>query len=163
MGRPRKDSNDDFSGVNDYATNNDNQENEAVLKQPAIEPENAFFNVKEIHVSRIAKLLDSGYDEVIIHGDGSMFAGRNGQLFDGKSHKDGSDHHKTFNSGAEEINKNDMVSRAKYRAFYRKGDKLPKDKNEIISTFYLTQAKEIQFKKTDESSKVFSNIITLKD
>jgi hypothetical protein len=162
MGRPRKDSNDDFSGANDYLPSSDNQEKGLDLKVP-VEPENTFFNVKEIHISRIAKLLDSGYDEVIIHGDGSMFAGREGQLFNGKSHREGSDHHKTFNAGAEEINKNDMVSRAKYRAFYKKGDKLPKDKSEIISTFYLTQAKEIQFKKTDESSKVFSNIITLKD
>lgn len=136
-----------------------NEVNEVVSAQ---EPEvkKTIFNIKAIHVSRINKLLESGFDEVIIHGDGSMFAGKTGQLFDGKTHKEGSDYHKEFNSGVE-MNENEAVARGKFRASFTKSN-APKSEQQIIKAFYDTQAREMQ-NETKPEIKGFANVVTLKD
>ena len=92
------------------------------------------FNISNIHVSRVKSLLNK-FDTVIIHGDGAMFAGSDALT--------GSDYHKSFNAGYE-VNKAEVISRAKFRAIYKKGDAAPTCPEDILSEFYLNANKEIQ-------------------
>jgi len=124
---------------------------------------NTIFNVKPIHVARIEAYLQAGYDKVIIHGDGAMFCGKTGQLFEGKTMEEGSDHHREFNSGVAEINKDELVARAKFRAIYKKGDELPKTVEDIIQEFYDNQAREMQASVKQDLSSGFKNAVTNPD
>jgi hypothetical protein len=124
---------------------------------------NTIFNVKPIHITRIKAILDAGYDTVIIHGDGMMFAGKKDQTFDGKTVKDGSDHHKEYNSGVAEINKDEPVSRAKFRAIYKTGDTLPQTPDDVIQEFYDNQNRELQSSTKPETKEGFRNSITVAD
>jgi len=124
---------------------------------------NTIFNVRPIHVARIKAYLDAGYDKVIIHGDGMMFCGKTGQTFDGKTMEFGSDHHKEFNSGVAEINKNELIARAKFRAIYVKGGELPSTPEEVIQEFYDNQAREMQSATKPELATNFKNAVTVPD
>jgi len=121
-----------------------------------------YFNVKQIHIARIGAYLKV-YDTVIIHGDGHMFAGKNGVLINGKSFMDGSDHHKEFNSGADSFNKDEIVGRAKFRAIYNRGDELPTTPEEVIQEFYENQKREMQAATRPELTTGFKNAVTLPD
>jgi predicted lipid-binding transport protein (Tim44 family) len=99
--------------------------------------------------------LKAGYEPVIIHGDGHMFAGA--------SAMEGSDHHKEYNSGVAEINKDEIISRAKFRAIYYKNSELPTTPEDIIQEFYDQQAKELQNVTKAEVSTNFANAITIED
>ncbi len=124
---------------------------------------NTVFNVRPIHVARIKAHIDAGYDTVIIHGDGMMFAGKAGQTFDGKTVQDGSDHHREFNSGVSEINKDEVVARSKFRAIYKKGDPLPGTLEDIIQEFYDNQNREMQNATRPEVKEGFRNAVTIPD
>lgn len=123
----------------------------------------SFFNVRPIHVARIRHYLENGMDKVIIHGDGMMFGGEKGKLYDGKTIEEGSDHHREFNSGVAEINKNEIVSRAKFRAIYEKGGELPESPDDIIKEFHINQAKETVNETKAQTNNGFSNSITIED
>jgi hypothetical protein len=116
---------------------------------------NTLFNVQPIHVARIKAYLNAGHEPVIIHGDGMMFAG--------KASQEGSDHHKEYNSGVAEINKDEIISRAKFRAVYSKSDELPTIPEDVIQSFYDNQAKELQNITRAEVNTNFSNAITIED
>ena len=123
--------------------------------------QNTVFNVKPIHISRIKAYLDAGFNPVIIHGDGSMFVSfekADGTKVNGK---DGSDHHVEFNSGVAEINKDEKISRAKFRAIYNKGDELPETPTDVVKEFYNNQAREMQNQTIQEMSHGFENTVTL--
>lgn len=133
--------------------------NKAVAEALASQNE-TYFNVKPIHVARIAAYLKV-YDTVVIHGDGHMFAGKNGQNINGKSFMDGSNHHIEFNSGADSFNKDEVVGRAKFRAIYNRGDELPTTPAEVIQEFYENQKREMQQATRPELSTGFKNAVTL--
>jgi hypothetical protein len=116
---------------------------------------NTLFNVQPIHVARIKAYINAGHSPIIIHGDGHMFAGKLAQ--------EGSDHHKEFNSGVAEINKDEVISRAKFRAVYKKGDELPTTPEDVIQEFYDNQARELQNITKAEINTGFSNAITISD
>jgi hypothetical protein len=116
---------------------------------------NTLFNVQPIHVARIGAYLNAGHEPVIIHGDGHMFAG--------KSAMEGSDHHKEYNSGVAEINKDEIISRAKFRAIYQKNSELPTTPEDIVQEFYDNQAKELQNVTKAEVASNFANAITIED
>ena len=105
------------------------------------------FNISNIHVSRVKSLLNK-FDTVIIHGDGAMFAGSDALT--------GSDYHKSFNAGYE-VNKAEVISRAKFRAIYKKGDAAPTCPEDILSEFYLNANKEIQDTTKPELAKTNNN------
>lgn len=124
---------------------------------------NTMFNVRPIHIARIKAHLDAGFEDVTIHGDGQLFAtftGKDGVKVDGKI---GSDHHKEFNSGVEEINKDEVISRAKFRVTYRKGDTLPGTPEEVIKDFYDNFAREMKEKTKPEIQTGFKNAAYVAD
>ena len=121
------------------------------------------FNVKPIHVVRIKANLDAGCEDVTIHGDGMIFVtftGRDGKLVDGKL---GSEHHKEFNSGVAEINKDEVIARAKFWARYKRGEELPTTPEEIIQEFYDNQTRETQTKTKPEAVGGFKNAFSIAD
>ena len=121
-----------------------------------------YFNIKPIHIARIGAYLKV-YDTVVIHGDGHMFAGKNGVNINGKTFMDGSDHHIEFNSGADSFNKDEVVGRAKFRAIYNRGDELPTTPEEVIQEFYENQKREMQQATRPEMNTGFKNAVTLPD
>jgi hypothetical protein len=122
-----------------------------------------FFNVKDIHIERINALLNAGNDKVIIHGDGCLFTGKLGQKFGeaGKTMEEGSDHHKEFNSGAPSINKQELVSRASYRATYTKANR-PVSVEAIIEDFYANESNEMQENLKPQNRDTLSNTVSVK-
>jgi hypothetical protein len=117
------------------------------------ESNDTVFNVKEVHVDRIKKLIDGGYETVIIHGDGSLFAG--------KDALEGSNHHKEFNSGVPTVNVNEPIAKNAYRAFYKKGETLPESPQDIIKEFYNNQNKDLQKSNQPEQTTGFNGAITV--
>ena len=125
-----------------------------MAKKKEIISNGTLFNVQDVHVSRIAKILES-QDIVIIHGDGSMFSGKDAML--------GSEHHREFNSGVAEINRNEVISRSKFRAIYKKGDVLPTTPQDIIKEFYNDQARTMQDVTKEVNQGNFDNAISVAD
>ena len=105
-------------------------------KATVTESNDTIFNVRDIHLERIKKLIDAGHDTVVIHGDGSMFAGKEAIT--------GSEHHIEYNSGVPTINKDEPIARNAFRAIYKKGDVLPETAQEVIKEFYNNQNKDLQ-------------------
>ncbi len=122
---------------------------------PTINVNGTLFNVQPIHVTRIENYIKAGYSPIIIHGDGSMFAGAMAM--------EGSDHHKEFNSGVAEINKNEVVSRAKFRAIFEKGNPLPSSVDEIVKAFFDNFSKETQNVTKAVVNDNFKNAISIAD
>jgi hypothetical protein len=100
------------------------------------------FHINQHHVTYIRALAKTK-DEIIIHGSGQIFScndsdprirvyGEKGIELVSPAIRD-SDFHRTFRSGFDE---REDISIGKYRAIYRKDDKLPKTPEEIIEAFY---------------------------
>jgi len=117
------------------------------------ESNDTVFNVKEVNVERIKKLIDSGYETVIIHGDGNIFSGKDAFA--------GSDHHKEYNSGVPTVNQNEPIVKNAYRAIYKKGDTLPESFQEIIKEFYNNQNKDLQKVNQTVQTTGFNGAITV--
>lgn len=143
-----------------------NTENQEAQKEEVAIPKkktkaDTFFNVKDVHIEWIKLLFEKGYDKVIIHGDGSMFAGKLGQKFNGLTMEDGSNHHKEFNSGVSAINENEIVSRIAFRAIYTRDGKLPETANDVIEEFYRNEKLELQAANRPEVKSVFTNTVSI--
>jgi hypothetical protein len=129
------------------------------------------FNINKQHVLIIKSLFNpikANRDEVIIHGDGMVFACNYDQKAEvrtesGKkemtiAQKD-SLHHSTYNSGFNEYEK---TANAKYRAVYHKGDKLPDTPDDIINAFFKRTQEDLK-EKTGMKEAPISNILSLDD
>jgi hypothetical protein len=113
------------------------------------------FNVQPIHIVRIKTILEAGHSPVIIHGDGSMFAGKDALI--------GSDHHREFNSGVPTVNENEAITKNAFRAIYKKGDELPATPKDVIKEFYADQTKSMQVSAQQVTTNNFGNAITVAD
>jgi hypothetical protein len=120
-----------------------------MAKENNIKVSETNFNVKQIHVNRIKSFLKQ-FDTVIIHGDGAMFVGPKAE--------EGSKFHKQFNAGYE-VNKAEVVSRAKFSATYNKGEETPNTPEDVLADFYLNAQKEIQAQTKPEAIKAKDSFI----
>ena len=107
------------------------------------------FHINKNHIKYIKAL--AGKDEIIIHGSGQIFScndsdprirvyGEKGIELVSPAIRD-SDFHRTFRSGFDE---REDIAIGKYRAIYRKGDKLPETPEEVIEAFYKQENEMIR-------------------
>lgn len=85
------------------------------------------FNINQGILDLIPKVLEVS-PIVYVHGDGTIVI-----------NEDGSKYHKEYNSGGSQ---DEVVSRASYRAIYKRGDKLPKTEKDLEQDFYEQRKKD---------------------
>jgi len=134
------------------------------------------FNVKPQHIKYVKALITGSekfgrppMDEVIIHGDGQIFASMNHEKVDYRDENGkrsvitksqfGSRHHRQFNGGFDDA---EATSIARYFAVFHPGDKLPETPEDLIQAFYEQQNKELE-ENNQAVVKTGANILTLED